>query len=343
MPPAIRPARFVLPVVLLLADPARAAAPLTFGGWMDVFAEVGQVVAHPQLFDSISLGMYGIRADGTLHRNERVPDRTALVGWARRHGIRVDATLGGEPKALPAGISGTALDQCLREVAAVCAREGFGGVDVDIEELPPSARAPYTHFIERLRGALAAMAPPCRLSVTLQCFQNAKDEAASFLDYAVLAGLADEVRVMHYTCPWGEPGPIMPRAAFAESVAYARSRIPAEKYVAAVPWYGDDWDVKAENSEDVLWQMTETATGIMNPNEMTARFGGRMEWREPEGELHYSYTLEGKLHEVWMPDARTFAWMVDDVKQAGATGIYAYQLEYADPSFLEVVDRKIKH
>jgi len=343
MNPHAFPLRSALVGCVLLAGPARAAAPLTFGGWMDVFPEVGQVVAHPDLFDSISLGMYGVRADGTLHRNERVPDRTALVGWARRHGILVYATLGGEPKALPAGISGTALDQCLKEVAAVCARDGYDGVDVDIEELAPSAREPYTHFVSRLRDTLKAMVPPRRLSVTLQCFQNAKEEAGSFLDYGVLAGLADEARVMHYTCPWGEPGPIMPRAAFAESVAYARSRIPAAKYVAAVPWYGDDWDVKAANSEDVLWRMTATATGIMNPSEMTARFGGALEWREPEGEFHYSYTVEGTLHEVWMPDARTFAWMVDDVKKAGAAGIYAYQLEYADPSFLAVVDEKIRH
>ncbi len=333
----------VLPsLLLLLAVPAAGrSAPMRFGGWMDVYPQVAQVEAHPELFDSISLGMFGIRKDGSLERNVHVPDRSGTVAWARRHGIQVYLTIGGAKGDLPDGITGEAGARCVAALAALCGPGGYDGVDVDIEELPPAARAPYTAFVVRLRDALKALAPPRRLSITVQCFQNAKEEQGSFLDYAALAAIGDEVRVMHYTCPWGEPGPIMPRREFAESVAFARSRIPAAKYVAAVPWYGDDWDVKAENSEDILWRMTEAETGLIGPGEMPARFGGALAWQEPAGELSFSYTLEGKVHAVWMPDARTFAWMVDEVKRAGAAGIYAYQLEFADPSFMDVVRRKV--
>lgn len=331
----------LLAAALAVSGPS-AAARLRFGGWMDVYPEVSQVLAHPELFDSLSFGMYGITRDGGLKRSTRVPSRDAVMAWARRHGVQVYLTLGAAGGGdLPAGITGEAATRCLQAVVALCAREGFAGVDVDIEELSPQARGVYERFIEALRDRLAAARPPLRLAVTLQCYQNAADERGSFLDYGRLAALADEVRVMHYTCPWGEPGPIMPRPAFAESVAYARSRIPKEKYVAALPWYGNDWNLADKSSEDILWEMTDRATGILGPREMVPRFGGRFAWREPEGELFYTYTRDGARHEVWMPDARTFAWMIDVVKRAGAAGIYVYQLEYASPEYLKVVARAL--
>jgi len=327
----------------LLAFPRLAgAAPMRFGGWIDVYPDVSQIEAHPELFDSVSLGMYGIRKDGRLQRSDRVPDRTAFMKWAREHSVKVFATLGCDKRDAPGCLEGKALDRCLAETKAVCERLGFDGVDVDIEELGPAARRPYLKFIKALRDALKAMQQPRTLSVTVQSFANAEEESESFLDYSALARLADEVRVMHYNCPWGEPGPIMPRADFASNVAYARSRIPADKYVAAVPWYGMDWNVPDDESEDILWRMTDKETGLSSLNELVARYGGAPAWREPEGELSFSYTAEGKWHEVWVPDAKSFDWMVDVIRKAGAAGVYAYQLEYADPDCLAIVQEKVK-
>lgn len=329
-------------LVMMLTVPAFSAQPpMTFGAWMDVYPDVSLLKDNPGLFDSVSFGMYGIQKDGSLSRSNRAPNREEITGWAQKHGVKVFFTIGCNPKDAPACITGHALERCLADVSAVCEKYGFDGVDVDIEEIAGSARDSYTFFIVKLLGTLKSMKKPRLLSVTCQSFLNAGDEANSFLDYLVLGRLADQVRVMHYDCPWGEPGPIMPRAGLAEGVAFARSRIPAEKYVAALPWYGVDWNTTDDSSEDILERMTEKDTGIPGLNELIQSYGVKPEWREPEGQLTFSYTREGKRHEVWIPNAKTFDWMVDEVRKAGAAGIYIYQLEYADPEFIKVVRNKV--
>jgi spore germination protein YaaH len=329
-------------LAMMLAVPAfTAKKAMTFGGWVDVYPDTSLLMAHPELFTSISFGMYGIQKDGSLKRSNRVPNREEAIKWAHQHGVKVFVTLGCGKKDVPDCITGHALERCLKDVVAVCGKYGFDGVDVDIEELNKSARTPFTLFIAGLRGALKGMKKPRLLSVTAQSLNNAKEEADSFLDYVALGRLADEVRVMHYNCPWGEPGPIMPRAVFIESVAYARSRIPAEKYVAAVPWFGVDWNTKDGSSEDILWQMTEKETGISSLDELVRTFGGSPAWREPEGELSFSYTRDGERHEVWVADAKSFDWMVDEIRKAGAAGIYAYQLEYASPDVIPIIRKKV--
>ena len=42
-----------------------------------------------------------------------------------------------------------------------------------------------------------------------------------------------------------------------------------------------------------------------------------------------------------MADPKQFGWMVDEVKKAGAAGVYIWQLEYASPDFLPVVRVKL--
>jgi spore germination protein YaaH len=286
--------------------------------------------------------MYGIEKDGSLKRSDRIPDRTALMAFAKRHGIKVFLTLGCNPRDFGDGFGTKARARIVRESVALCATLGFDGVDVDIEELHRPAKETYNKLLADLGRAARGMTPPRRFAVTVASFEDADGEKDSFFDYAAIAALADEVRVMHYNCPWGEPGPLMPREVFARGVAYARSRIPAEKYVAAVPWYGVDWNIPADENEDILWRMTDKETGLSSLNELVANYGGAPVWREPEGELSYSYTAEGKRHEVWVADVRTFGWMVDVVRAAGAVGVYAYQLEYADPACLDVVRRKVR-
>jgi len=327
-----------------LAAAAFAAAltgcrrPMTFGAWISEWhPDVSLLKAHPELYDSISFSWCHIQPDGGLKR-VAPPNRDALVRWAHERGIKVYVTIGGGPP----GITGKASERCIKELVAVCEKYGFDGVDVDIEGLDKSFRDTYTLFIAHLVAALKTMTPPRRLSVTLAEIQDPKVEANYFADYRVMGRLADEVRIMCYDVNWDKPGPIIDRESFAADLAFALSRIPAAKLVPAVPWYGRDWNVTDGTHEDILWRMTSDVDGISGMNELVAKWGGKPVWREPEGELSYTYTAAGKRHEVWMADAKQFARMVDEVRKAGAVGIYVWQLEYADPAFIPVVRAKVK-
>ena len=161
-------------------------------------------------------------------------------------------------------------------------------------------------------------------------FPSAADEAGGPFDYLVLGRIADEVRVMLYDYSCDAPGPIMPRDYFADELAFARSRIPKDKFIAALPWYGRDW----------CGGHTEDLTGISDLGDLPA--GVTPVWREPEGELALSFTRDGKRHDAWLPDPRKFSWMVDEVRKAGASGIYVWHLGCASPDYLELVRKKVR-
>ncbi len=336
--PVVRFAAVLAGLALLTGcGPAR---PMTFGVWISEWhADWTVLREHPELYDSLSFSWGHIKRNGSLDR-VAPKSRDAILAWAKQHGIRTCLTFGGSRPDLPPGISGKAGDRAIRELMAACDRYGFDGLDVDIEELDGTARGAYTAFIGKLAAAARAARPARTLSVTLQEVQNAQDEAGSFMDYAALGKLADTVRVMCYDINFDSPGPIMSRAAFAADLAFTLSKVPAAKFVPAVPWYGRDWNVTDKSQQDILDRMTEKVDGIPGWEEIVAGFGGAPEWREPEGELHLSYTRSGKHHEVWMADPRQFAWMVDAARKAGAAGVYVWQVEYASPGYVPVVRAK---
>jgi len=310
---------------------------MTFGGWISQWHPDWEVMkANPKLFDSVSFCWFGIEKDGSLTRMAP-PDRDAIVAWARKNGIKTFMTIGSGAD----GITGKAGEKAIAGMVAECEKQGFDGVDVDVEGLDRSARDAYTLFAAKLLNALKSMTRPRLLSLTIQPVVSAEEEAGSFFDYMAIGRLADIVRVMHYDISWDDPGPIISRERFAEELAYAASRIPSSKYVPALPWYGRDWNITAKTHMDILWRMTEDNDGICGMNEIVSKFGGKPRWSETEGELTLTYTREGALHEVWMADPRQFEWMIDTAKKAGVAGVYAWQVEYADPAFMPVVRKKL--
>jgi spore germination protein YaaH len=102
--------------------------------------------------------------------------------------------------------------------------------------------------------------------------------------------------------------------------------------VAALPWYGRDWDLKERTTEDL--------TCLADAGDLPP--GLCPEWREPEGELTLSFTRDGKRHVVWLPDARKFEWMVNEVRKAGASGIYVWHLGCASGEFFRVVRSEVR-
>lgn len=330
----------VLAIAVAGCGPGKPARPMTFGVWISEWHPDWDLLkAAPELYTSLSFSWGGVHRDGSFSR-VAPKNRDEIIRWARGNGIKTYLTFGGGKPDLPAGISGKAGDRCIRELKAEVEQYGFDGVDVDIEELDGSARVPYTRFIEKLAAALKAMKTPRTLSVTLQEVQNEKDEAGTFMDYAALGKVADTVRVMCYDINFDSPGPIMSREAFDGDLAFARSKVPAGKLVPAVPWYGRDWNVTDKAHQDILDRMTEKADGIAGFEELVRVTGAKPVWREPEGELTFSYTRAGKYHEVWMADPRQFAWMVDAAAKAGVAGVYAWQVEYGTPEYLKVVRAK---
>jgi len=327
----------VMPVL-----PARGGEAMTFGAWFPDFRDdFTSFQRNYRSFDSVSLFYYGVTVTGAVVGASH-PEHPGMIAWAKDHGVKVFATIGGTPPTLPGGYTGVNGEKCVADLVALCAKFGYDGVDVDFEGMNKDGREACTIFAEKLASSLRKMTPPRLLSVTLQDFPSAEDEVSMAFDYAALAKIADQVRVMIYDYSWQKPGPLMPREWFANVLAFARSRIPAEKFVAALPWYGRDWIPADETHKDIVFAQREAVTGLAGYRELLARYKVRPTWDEEGGEYWFKYSRDGKEHVVWCPEARKFDWMTAEVVKAGAAGIYVWHAAYPNPDSFKVLRKRLK-
>ncbi len=130
-----------------------------------------------------------------------------------------------------------------RLVASIAAAaKPYDGVQVDFEAIPERNRDDFVDFLKLLKKAIG----PKLLSVALPARLSA---AGDTLGYARIAAVVDRVVIMAYDEHWSTsaPGPVASLDWCARVASYASSRIPAERLVMGLPFYGRAWGDKRPN------------------------------------------------------------------------------------------------
>jgi spore germination protein len=172
-------------------------------------------------------------------------DRT-LVAFAHAHGVKVVPTLPTSSGWLNHQIltDPTTAERAIDQSVAYVASEGYDGLDLDFEGVPPEDRAALTRFATRLSNALHAEGKLFTMALPAKTF-DATTGWAGADDYAALAPLVDRAIIMTYeysgaTTP---PGSTAPQAWVDRVLAYTTSVIPPEKVLLGVAFYGRDWNL----------------------------------------------------------------------------------------------------
>jgi len=122
------------------------------------------------------------------------------------------------------------------------AAKPYDGVQIDFEAIPARNRDDFVEFLRLLKEAvgpkIVSVALPARLS-----------ESGDSLGYARIAAVVDRVIIMAYDEHWStsSPGPVASLGWCSKVAAYASSRIPAERLVMGLPFYGRAWGDKRPN------------------------------------------------------------------------------------------------
>ena len=134
-----------------------------------------------------------------------------------------------------------------RDLAALVARLGLDGVNVDVEQIAAPAYPGFSAFLSALRSRLDTIRPGLRLSVATQ----ANRPGANLAGVAVSSG-ADRIFLMGYDFHWSgsDPGGSTPidrldggpslRSAMA---LYRAAGIPSDRILLGLPLYGMAWPV----------------------------------------------------------------------------------------------------
>jgi spore germination protein YaaH len=192
-------------------------------------------------------------------------------------------------------------------------REQANGLVIDFEDLPSGAQGDLQAFLAaaRERGrrhgwTLAVTAPPANPDWNL----------------AAVGQAADRVILMAYDEHWqtGKPGPIASDGWFASVVKRAMTQIPAGRTIVAIAAYAYDWP--ANGPAAVL--------SIPQAEALAAQRGVRPERDPASGAEHFTYTLAGVGHTVWMSDAATVRGQAAVADSAGAQAVALWRLGTED-------------
>lgn len=115
----------------------------------------------------------------------------------------------------------------------------YDGVQIDLESVHPDDRTRFCAFLKDVKSAIGSKV----LSVAVPAYTA--DRNTGF-DYQGIAAVADRVFIMAYDEHWSgsTPGPIASSEWCTEVARYAVTKIPRDKIVFGIPFYGRSWQDK---------------------------------------------------------------------------------------------------
>jgi cellulose synthase/poly-beta-1,6-N-acetylglucosamine synthase-like glycosyltransferase/peptidoglycan/xylan/chitin deacetylase (PgdA/CDA1 family)/spore germination protein YaaH len=210
-------------------------------------------------------------------------------------------------------------------------KQGFQGLNLDLENLRPGDYARLPGFLGVLRGVLH----PAGLDLSLDIEASRRE-----LPLAQIAETADHVVLMAYNehYPAGPPGPIAGVAWFDTVLARALQQVPAEKLVAGIASFGLDWP-RAGGPATAL-RSYQQALLIAQDNRPDDPPRQVLDFDPVALNPTFEYRDDAsQAHEVWLLDAVTAYDQLLLARRAGVRGAALWVLGSEDPSLWAFYDR----
>ncbi len=204
------------------------------------------------------------------------------------------------------------------------AKNKFGGLTIDLEEIPASSQMNLFKFIQSLhaefqkRGLILAQAVP---------FDN------SDWNYKAYANVTDYLMLMAYDQHWAtsEPGAIAGQDWFDATLKKRMAELSPAKTVVCFGNYAYNWTQGAKEAEDITFQQAVLTAkeSLDSPNDI--------KFDRATKNPHFSYTEDdGKNHTIWFLDATTAFNELQSAKSYGAAGFALWRLGSEDPSLWSI-------
>jgi spore germination protein YaaH len=189
----------------------------------------------------------------------------------------------------------------INKLAALCAEDGYSGVQIDFEGAAPAERAPFTAFNTMLAERLHAHGQKLSTIVTAKTY-NVPTGRAAMYDDAALSSVADYIFVLDWGLHWqtSGPGSIDEYQWFKKVAEYTATLPNRSRFTLGMPMYGIDWAGYggAGNPGTPL----EYANIIALVNEFPVTFA----WDPVAESPHFSYVDGvGVRHEVWFTNQQS--------------------------------------
>ncbi|KJS64711.1 MAG: hypothetical protein JL50_18760 [Peptococcaceae bacterium BICA1-7] len=210
-------------------------------------------------------------------------------------------------------------------------KNGYDGVNIDLEGIPPAYKNQYNMLLEDLskklkaRGKLLTVAIPAKTSDTSSAWNQA-------YDYRNIGRLADYVVIMSYDEHWitGSPGPVASLPWVTAVMEYAVKTIPSHKVLMGIGCYGYDWPA-GKTARAIRWKDMPGLT----------RYGS-VQWDNYNSVPKLTYWQNGVKHQVWYENSYSLSIKLGLVEKYNLGGIAIWRLGFEDSSFWDTVSKRLK-
>lgn len=226
------------------------------------------------------------------------------------------------------------------QIAGYVEQYNLDGVNVDIENVTHNERDAYTRLVARLRELIPQ---DKEVSVAVAANPNGWNTGwHGSYDYEALGKHADYLMIMAYDEHWqgSEAGPVASIGFVDRSIQYALERVPAEKIVVGVPFFGRIW------SQDGAFN--GNGVGINTVENIVRDFNAKVTYDEttqsPKAEFTVregdkTITINGKRltpgnYTIWYEDERSLEEKTELVHKYDLKGLGSWALGQATDNVL---------
>lgn len=235
----------------------------------------------------------------------------------------------------------------ISDISPILKDYGFNDLNLDIEKVKdatPRQREKYVKFVSKVREKLN---PEITITVDAPGIAFVRDKnlvdpekIIETIDYIVLMGY-DFHNVGSYVT-----GPVSPQTGagivsefdIVSAVQAALTKVPAEKFILAIPLYGYSW----ETINQIPRSAIVPSSGYSISSKSVEKFLGEcatcsaeFEKTDMENYIIYKDTETGTYHQIFYPDEKSTQIKVNFAKSQKIAGMALWALGYEDSTILQ--------
>lgn len=209
------------------------------------------------------------------------------------------------------------------DLASAILKHNLDGVNIDIENLTPAQREMQTEFLKRLADQLRPHGKTVSIALAPAQYETAKGWVGSY-DFEAIGKIVDMVFIMAYdqSYPNGPAGPVAGLPWVEETVRFYLKKIPKEKMVLGVPFYGRYW-TETDKGKGILYP---AAMDLITKNNATVVYDAKHKTMKTE----FRDQKSGKNYQIWFENAETLQERIGLVEKYQLRGWGAWHLGQED-------------
>lgn len=208
----------------------------------------------------------------------------------------------------------------IRNILVEIVRNGYGGVNVDFENIGREDKDLFTMFVQELKDVLSRHGYITTVCVPAKTGDKYVSSWNYAFDYEKIGKAADYIIIMAYDEHYmsSKPGAIASVNWVKDVLDYATLIVDPNKIILGLALYGYDWS----NAKG-------TAVPAKNCERLAYENNAKIEWDKQTMSPHFAYTKNSVYHEVWYENNDSLRVKIDlarKYKLAG-TGYWRLGLE----------------